>query len=941
MVNFSTKIASTISVAALLATTLSTSVVSAASEFLAYAELLADNDVIGTQSTEAGYRLGDTVTRAELAKVAANLGGYTPTDCVGTFTDVTSDLGDLCGYIEALGEAGVVASVNYFRPTASVTRAEMVKMLVGVVGEEGSSADAGYMDIAGLGDLAMYINRANELGCAADAAYFRPNATASRGEAFKIAACVAGLEPITVDPVDPVPGTGTGVVTGAVTASLDGSAMAQYVPQNASSVKVGTVKLTAGASDVVVSSIVITRSGLGNVSEISSAQLAQGGVTVSDSRTFSTSSQTSTLKLNSNTTIKAGTSASFDVLVSLNGGANNQHQFAVTAVNAVSATVTGLPVTLGLLNTTSYSVGQLSNVSITAGSLTSGKTNQLLATVKMTPNRDAIVNGFTVSKGTGEDFNKIVTNAKAYFNGVVVGTVVVGTDKITVTGLNVARLSGEEAAIEIRGDGIYVGQAANTTFKINETTDLSATEKTTGYVFAVTGTFPTSTVTLSLSQVDIVMTKVSTGSKTVAPGTSSVELYNANITSDATFDVSIHSLSVTGGSLTNFVDDKVTAYINGVDYEITSTGIATASGKVFSSTSDRFRIEPGVTVNVRVVGSVRSTASTGSTYKFTFGLWEAKNVSNGQTVNLSRTLDGDTITISNGTYTIEKSSTTPTNKTVMEGSQSDLLYINLRPSAEDQTLKSLKVTSSGVFSTYATKVALMKGNSEIKSFTDTNSLSGTSVIFDSLTESLTKDVATAFTVRVTLKSGEVTTLGQSLKLTVAAPATDVSVVRSANTSVPTSTSSAVVNGNTYQVSSNTPSVALPTQVGKLTHIVFSNPSNYDVQVNSVKYEMTRNVATNGSYVQWSGTSLFLDGENGSNVGTVVGAIPGTVTVTFAPTDLLVSGSPVDRVIELVDPANSVLDDQYNVTVKEISYIYKDRTTGSGSAVITESYTVTK
>ena len=44
------------------------------------------------------------------------------------------------------------------------------------------------------------------------------------------------------------------------------------------SVKVGSVKLTAGASDVTVSSLVVTRSGLGNAADISSVQLTQNGV---------------------------------------------------------------------------------------------------------------------------------------------------------------------------------------------------------------------------------------------------------------------------------------------------------------------------------------------------------------------------------------------------------------------------------------------------------------------------------------------------------------------------------------------------------------------------------------------------------------------------------------------------------------------------------------
>jgi S-layer homology domain len=85
---------------------------SAGSEFLSAATTLSDASIISSQD-EYGYRLGDTITRAELAKVAANLGGY----------------------IESLERAGVVRSGNTFRPQDSITRAEMVKMLLGVIGE--------------------------------------------------------------------------------------------------------------------------------------------------------------------------------------------------------------------------------------------------------------------------------------------------------------------------------------------------------------------------------------------------------------------------------------------------------------------------------------------------------------------------------------------------------------------------------------------------------------------------------------------------------------------------------------------------------------------------------------------------------------------------------------------------------------------------------------
>ena len=275
MSNFFTKLTSAMGVATLVAVSTSASLVSAASEFLTYAEVLADNSVISAQSTESGYRLGNNITRAEIAKVVANLGGIASVPCSGTvYSDVGSRLGDLCGYVEALADAGVVSTASAtFRPSANITRAEMVKMILGALGETGSSTSAGYTDLTGLGDLAMYVNRANEIGCISSSSYFRPNASASRGEAFKVAVVCAGLDP-SMTPVPPVPPTSTGttstgvVTAGALTVALDGQAMAQYVPLNASSVKAGTVKFTAGTSDVTIRSMTINRSGLGNATDI-------------------------------------------------------------------------------------------------------------------------------------------------------------------------------------------------------------------------------------------------------------------------------------------------------------------------------------------------------------------------------------------------------------------------------------------------------------------------------------------------------------------------------------------------------------------------------------------------------------------------------------------------------------------------------------------------
>ena len=945
MVNFSMKIASTVTVVTLLATTLSASVVSAASEFLPYAELLADNDVIGTQSTEAGYRLGDTVTRAELAKVAANLGGYAPTDCTGVFADVTSTLGDLCGYVEALADAGVVASATNFRPSASVTRAEMVKMLVGVVGEEGSSTDAGYMDVAGLGDLAMYINRANEMGCAADASYFRPNATASRGEAFKIAACVAGLEVPTETP------TGTGVVTpvaGSVSVALEGTAVAQYVPKNASSVKVGTIKLTAGAAATTVSSVVVTRSGLGNVADIASLQLAQAGVAATDSRTMSTSSQSATLKFNSPLVLAAGTSASYDVLVSLNGLENNQHQFAVTAVNVVGGTATGTPVTLGLLNTTSYSVKTVSVTSIDAGTVTSGKSNQLIATVKLTPNGEATVNGFTLSKGTGEDYTKVMANVKAYHNNVMVGTVTVTSDKITVTGLNLARLSGEVASIELKGDATYIGVASNTTFKISESTDVSATEKSTGYIMAVNGTFPTTIgagQTLTLNTLDVTLTKMSTGSKTVAPGTSGVELLNVQVKSDATFDVSAYNLTATatagtGQNFNNFVDNKVTVYVNGVDYEWSNSGTLTA--KSFSANADRFRVEPGTPVTVRVVGNVISNAANvPNTYVFTLQLTEVKNVSNGNTVTVNKSQAGDTVTVKNGTATFKKATVAPASTRTIYANASDMEIGRFAVTAEAENVTVRKITLANVATaTGADFTALVSGTSVKLVDVATNAQisatvtvdSATQITLDSMSAEVLKDATRNFKVLVQTQGFAVGVHGQKVNLSVT-PVTVDKASGGAATVVAVATAGPITTGD-YKLGVVPPTVTLTKKSAGVFLVKVTNvDTETDFDLNSITARIKPVADNNSSY-----TGSYCLRAEGSTVSScpvaadsaTVGTIPGAATTLVLTTPQSLTKNGGSYSYEIYVDSNFVNPPTLLGEVSAVNY---------GSPAVTETYSI--
>lgn len=162
-------------------------------EFLPYADTLGQAGVIKYQSDSSQYKLGESITRAEMVKIAMRLRSNQFSACQeNIYKDVNGTLRDLCGYVETAANAGIIsAKISTFRPSDDVSRAELVKMLLASVGANPSSKSAGFTDVpTSMGDLAGYINRATELGCIDPSKYFQPNNAASRGESFKIAACV-------------------------------------------------------------------------------------------------------------------------------------------------------------------------------------------------------------------------------------------------------------------------------------------------------------------------------------------------------------------------------------------------------------------------------------------------------------------------------------------------------------------------------------------------------------------------------------------------------------------------------------------------------------------------------------------------------------------------------------------------------------------------------
>ena len=74
------------------------------------------------------YRLWDTITRKEMAKIVTKLAWANPEEvCKWEFKDVEKDWG--CKYIERMLKVGFIQSGEKFRPNDNITKSEAIKLM--------------------------------------------------------------------------------------------------------------------------------------------------------------------------------------------------------------------------------------------------------------------------------------------------------------------------------------------------------------------------------------------------------------------------------------------------------------------------------------------------------------------------------------------------------------------------------------------------------------------------------------------------------------------------------------------------------------------------------------------------------------------------------------------------------------------------------------------
>ena len=630
------------------------------------------------------------------------------------------------------------------------------------------------------------------------------------------------------------------------------AAAAQTVALNAVEKKIGTVTLKAGENDTTVTNIEITKSGLWQRADILNVQLMKNGEYVTDGKAFG-SDNTAKLRFRPNLNLKANSSETFDVVVSLSwSNANGQHEFSVTAVTVANGTFSGTPAKLWSLTTTNYRVSPIVIDAFTAGwTYDAGEEDATIATIDLSSNVKATVSSITITSQEDE-LDKAFANAKAYIDDVEVWTVTVNDETITINGLDKEISKSDSFSVVVKADVIYVWDSTVKAFNLYiDDNHVNAIETNTNERMT---SVKTATSPVSVKWVKLTMTKVIKDTQTVAPWTTA-KLLSLNVTSAAELEVNNYYVEFPSTfPWANFEDEEVTLYVDGIDYTVTAAKLA-ANKFVLSNKNDKFSLSSNAGVNVVVEGKIKKNVADFTIAADSIKLWivDIKNLENNKDIlGLSETKWCHTTKVAAWTYTVTKPSTMPSNKTVMAGEPSDVLFFDLKATTENLVLKSVKVTADTEFKNFASSVSLMQWESIVKTFDDEDDLSGKNLTFDKLTKNLNKDSKVPFTIRVTAKDDSVTNLWASFKIDL----TQLDTARSATPSVITSKTSWLIPGNTYQITSKNPTIKIVEKVWKNTTVNFKNNSAYDVKLKTIKFTITQN-KVDGWYANFGGATLKL------------------------------------------------------------------------------------
>jgi len=349
--------------------------------------------------------------------------------------------------------------------------------------------------------------------------------------------------------------TSTGVVTtgsGLMVSLASDTPISANVPKAAAFVPFTTFNLTA-ANDgaITVSSITITRTGVGSAADLTDVYLYDGDTRLTSSRTISSSTNKATFAgLNIN--VSAGSTKKITVRATVLGGDNitlGNDGFGIASASDIissAASVSGsFPLNGNIMSlTTGASAGTISYSyqTVSDDEVKVGEKDVELAKIKLEGSGEDMYVKMITLINNGSASNSDLTNLKLYRDSdLVSSSATVTNDKVTfVLGTPLKIEKGNSRIFTVKGD--IIGGASNTVkYEVDDATDIVAVGATYGY--AASATLSAS----SASEIDITAGELTLeldgpASYDVTDDTDNVNLANITVTTKGNNPVEVKTL---------------------------------------------------------------------------------------------------------------------------------------------------------------------------------------------------------------------------------------------------------------------------------------------------------------------------------------------------------------------------------------------------------------
>ncbi|MFA5917351.1 MAG: S-layer homology domain-containing protein [Candidatus Gracilibacteria bacterium] len=930
--------------------------------------------IVDNSANPANYRLGDSITRGEMAKVTMKLSEQDVVDtCEGKFTDlVAADWA--CKYAEAGLANGYFAANPTFRPQDSVTKIEALKMVMQARGiAKSSNTDW----------MAAYVEAGVEAGIL-DASFTDYNTVAVRGWIFQNA--VNAIEGMADDGSDllgdllgdlgddttstgttDTTSTGTVATTGDLTVDLSpSSTMAQSVPK-AGTVNFGTFDFTAGNEDVTLTSVKLVRQGLGSRSDFTRVWMEKNGVRISGRQTVG-SDDTVYITFSPAFVIKAGSTESLDLIATLSGvSSNSQNKFTIVSASDIDSTASvggNFPISTETMTTTSYTVVPV--VFETAGSASTyraGNTNVELGQFKLTNNStdDKSVNFKAITlrnDGTG-DASLNLANLGVYRNGVKVSSDVTFDGKSVTFAVNDTVAFGRTETYYIRGDVVSAELTTGDSyiFTLRYTDDLSVDEVVTGFRSTITTT-STTMATYSVSGGDIILSKStsSPSSQTVAPGTNDAVLLSADLKVSQPItleDLKIGFAVVGTGDLSKVFSSIKLMIGNSVvaTYTPGSTPITLGAKGILAG---GITLEGTTTVNadttLKILGNVKTNALTGS-YTLSnvvpndFSIREY--ASNGNAIQLNQMVgscNGVATAVGSATLTMTRNDGIAPQTLSIGSSNQTLTQFSMRANdVSDVTVTKLTFATGGstnVNTTNVTNVRLMINGETVS----TKNMSTGNADFNDINVKITKN--SDVTVKVVADFSTAVASGELFQIALSAiEARDANSVNLPSSAIiPPSNGPlytfAGAGSATFTLNSSTPTAIMLTPASSEIEV-----ARYTLAATDDSLKLTDLYVMNNGTADLSSSikSIGLYDTNGNKL--AGGSVLGTGTVQFAlgsSSTFIIPKNTSNSVVIVKAAFNDVTDATQTNKIVQLAVGYKSGispvsgTTAAGARLVSEA-----